>query len=84
MSENNEPDIEIADAEETTSQPKNPSYVGGWLGNDLYLEVKRLDGRTEVNIKDKSMKVLVALGDFDKFLKKIKGLEKLAEKAGEE
>jgi len=80
----NEPDIEIADAEETTSQPKNPSYVGGWLGNDLYLEVRRQGGTTEVSIKDKSMKVLVMLGNYEAFLKKIKSLEKLSEKAGEE
>ena len=72
--------------EEDRQETKKPSYVGGWLSDNLYLEVGTLEGVTEVRIRDKGMKVLVVLGEFDKFLKRVKNLEKLAQKAnaGEE
>jgi len=61
---------------------KKTSYVGAWLGSELYIEVGLFENRTEVKIRDKEMAELAFLGDFDQFLKKVKTLRKLSLKAG--
>ena len=68
--------------EDVKEETANPSYVGAWIGNDMFIEVGIIDGKTEVKICDKNKHILTTLGDFELFAKRIKDIRKVARKVG--